>query len=240
MATAPPAAAGGAVPGALRRTVKALPGDARAHNRALLLQSLFRSGPYSRADLARMTGLTRVTVSDLVTDLLADGLVDELGPRTEARVGKPATLIALNADAAHIVTLDLSDDQAVSGAVLDLDGNALVRRSVLRSGRRGSRLVDLVAELAGALVGAASRPVLGVGVGSPGVVDPTGTVLDAPNMGWTDVPLAELLADRLQLPVHVANDANTAALAEHTFGGADEGGALVIMVGQGVGAGLLL
>jgi len=227
-------------PPALRRTGKALPGDARAHNRALLLQSLFRAGPYSRADLARMTGLTRVTVSDLITDLLADGLVNELGPRTETRIGKPATLIALNTDAAHLVTLNLTDDQVLTGAVLDLDGRVLRRRALPRDGRTGVRAIALVVELARALVAEATRPVLGVGIGSPGVVDPVGTVLDAPNMGWVGVPLAALVAAELSLPVHVANDANTAALAEHTFGGADDGGTLVITVGQGVGAGLLL
>ena len=227
-------------PRALRPTGKALPGDARAHNRALVLQSLFRAGPFSRADLARMTGLTRVTVSDLVTELVADGLVDELGPRTESRIGKPATLVALKRDAADVVAISLSDDQAMTGALLDLDGTVHRRRSVPREARTGEAAVAAVTELARSLVGEATRPVLGVGIGSPGVVDPAGTVLDAPNMGWSGVRLAELVAAELAVPVHVANDANTAALAEHTFGGADDGGTLVLTVGQGVGAGVLL
>jgi len=227
-------------PRALRPSGKALPADARAHNRALVLQSLFRAGPYSRADLARMTGLTRVTVSDLVTDLLADGLVDELGPRTESRIGKPATLVALKRDAADVVAISLSDDQALTGALLDLAGTVHRRASLPREARTGEAAVEAVTQLARTLVADATHPVLGVGIGSPGVVDPAGTVLAAPNMGWSDVRLAERLAADLALPVHVANDANTAALAEHTFGGADDGGTLVLTVGQGVGAGLLL
>lgn len=230
----------GSPPRTLRRTAKALPGEARAHNRSLLLQSLFRGGPYSRADLARLTRLTRVTVSDVITDLLADGLVDEIGPRAETRVGKPATLIALNPDAAHLVALDLSDDVAVTGVLLALDGEVLHRESRAREGCTGDAAVQLVLDLARTLVDTATRPVLGIGIGSPGVVDPRGVVLNAPNMGWFDVPLAERLAAALSVPVHVANDANAAALAELTFGGADDGGALVITVGQGVGAGLLL
>ena len=232
--------AGDRRPPALRRTGKALPGDARAHNRSLLLQCLFRGGPYSRADLARLTGLTRVTVSDLVTDLLADGLVVELGPRTETRVGKPATLIALHTDAAHLVTLDLSRDQAMTGALLGLDGRVLHRLERQRAGTTGEAAVALVVDLARALVDAATRPVLGVGIGTPGDDDPDGVVLDAPNMGWAGVRLADRVAAQLSLPVHAANDANTAALAEHTFGDADDGGSLVLTVGQGVGAGLLL
>ncbi|PZA20468.1 helix-turn-helix domain-containing protein, partial [Modestobacter versicolor] len=83
----------------LRPTTKVLPEDARAHNRSMVLQQLFHSGPCSRADLARTTGLTRVTVSDLVSSLMTEGLVTELGLRAEGKVGKPGTLVGLRTDA---------------------------------------------------------------------------------------------------------------------------------------------
>ncbi len=70
--------------------------------------------PASRADLARASGLTRVTVSDLVGELMAEGLVEELGAPVEARVGKPPTLVGLAADSSHIVAIDLSDDDRCS------------------------------------------------------------------------------------------------------------------------------
>ena len=79
----------------LRPRGKLLQEDARRHHRSLLLQQLFREGPASRADLARTSGLTRVTVSDLVGELVADGLVEELGAPAESRVGKPPTLVGL-------------------------------------------------------------------------------------------------------------------------------------------------
>ena len=83
--------AGGLAPGrALRPRAKVLPEHARSHNRSLVLQTLYRSGRRSRADLARETGLTRVTVSDLVAELLTEGLVIELGQRESVRPGKPA------------------------------------------------------------------------------------------------------------------------------------------------------
>ena len=94
--------------------------------------------------------------------------------------------------------------------------------------------------LAAELIGLADRPVLGIGVGSPGVVDADGTVIAAPNLGWADVPLAAGLRDALGLPVFVANDANAAVLGEHTFGDTGDGGLMVIRVGTGVGAGLVL
>jgi predicted NBD/HSP70 family sugar kinase len=107
-------------------------------------------------------------------------------------------------------------------------------------GAEGERAVELVLGLASDLVAMTDRPVLGVGVGSPGVVDTAGTVIDAPNLAWTDTPLAARLADALGLPVLVANDANTAVLGEHTFGESGDGGLMVLRVGTGVGAGFVL
>jgi predicted NBD/HSP70 family sugar kinase len=236
-ATRPP---GHTVRRPLRPTTKVLPEHARQHNRSLVLQGLFHTGPMSRADLARETGLTRVTVSDLVAELLADELVEELGLRPESRVGKPATIVGLRSGAAHIVCLDLSDEACMLGAVLDLSGAVLHRRLAPLRGRTDDAAYDVVVALCRELVSVAGRPVLGVGVGTPGVVDAAGAVLRAPNLGWTALPLAQRLSDELGLPVHVANDANAAALGEHTFGGAAGSGLMVIAVGKGLGAGLLL
>jgi predicted NBD/HSP70 family sugar kinase len=224
----------------LRPTTKVMPGQARGHNRSLVLQSLYSDGPQSRADLARVTALTPVTIGALVSDLLAEGLAVELGTRTASRVGKPATLVGFDPAAAHIVSIDLSPDQRVRGAVLDLNGTILSATEVDRVGKTGTAAIELVTELATTLVSRAERPVLGVGVGSPGVVDTHGTILEAPNLGWSQVPLAALLTKALERPVHVANDADAAALAEHSFGAAGDAGVLVVTVGLGVGAGILL
>jgi predicted NBD/HSP70 family sugar kinase len=224
----------------LRPTVKVLPEHARVHNRSMVLQHLFHSGPRSRADLARATGLTRVTISDLIGSLLNDGLVDELGARAAAGPGKPATLVGLRTEAFQIVAVDLADDERMHGAVLDLTGEVLERRSAAVDGRTGRAAVDALLALCRELVAAATQQVLGVGIGSPGVIDGAGTVLQAPNRGWYDLPLARDLSVALGVPVHVGNDANTAALGEFTYGGASGGGLLVLTVGQGVGAGIVL
>jgi len=230
-----------ATPGrALRPTTKVMPGQARVYNRSLALQSLYSDGPQSRADLARATSLTPVTIGALINELIAEGLVVELGTRNAARVGKPATLVGFEPSAAHIVSLDLSPGTAFRGALLDLRGTVLTTAEVPRAERVGEEAVEAVTELARGLVRRSSRPVLGIGVGTPGVVDGAGVVLDAPNLGWSRTPLAEMLHRQLDLPVHVANDANAAALAEHSFGGATGRGVLVLAVGLGVGAGILL
>lgn len=223
----------------LRATSKVLPEHARAHNRSLVLQHLFHEGPTSRADLARATSLTRVTISDLVSVLITEGLVEELGTRPGQRVGKPAILVGLRTDAYQIVAVDLTEHGHMRGAVLSLTGEIMVRRQLDIDGRTGDELVDLLTRFVRRLVAAASHPVIGVGVGSPGIIDLDGRVVEAPNRGWYDVPLAEILGERLGLPVHVANDANTAALGEFTYGGAT-GSMLVVTLGAGVGAGVVV
>lgn len=224
----------------LRPRGKLLQEDTRRHHRSLLLQQLFREGPASRADLARTSGLTRVTVSDLVGQLVSEGLIEELGAPTESRVGKPPTLVGLAADATHIVVVDLSGDDRVSGALLSLLGEVRERHELPIGGARGEDAVALVHDLVRELVDRATRPVLGIGVGTPGVVDHDGTVLDAPNLGWSGTPLAAGLRAAFDLPVFVANDANTAVLGEHTFGDAGDGGLMLLRIGTGVGAGLVL
>jgi predicted NBD/HSP70 family sugar kinase len=223
----------------LRPTTKMLPEDGRGHNRSLVLQTLYRGGRMSRADIARGTGLTRVTISTLVAELIADNLVVEIGQREDARPGKPATILDLNRDAFVIVGIDLSGSSLFRGALLDLDGKILDRADIELAGSTGDEAVAKVVALAETLVERATRPILGIGVGSPGVIDLAGVVLTAPNLGWTNRALTLDLSTRFGVPVVVVNDANAAALAEHSFGGAT-GDMMLVKVGHGVGAGLLL
>lgn len=225
---------------ALRPSTKVLPEQARSHNRSLVLQTLYRQGPLSRADLARETGLTRVTVGDLIGELIGEGLAVELGARVDpTRPGKPAILVDLDRDGHRIIALDLSDTAVFRGALVDLDGRIVERRETPAAGLTGADATAAALALAAELAAAADRPVLGVGVGSPGIVDLAGTVLSAPNRGWVDEPLQARLEHELGLPVIVGNDANAGALAEYGFGGASAD-LMLITVGYGVGAGLLI
>ena len=82
---------------------KALPADARRQNRSLLLRALFHAGPMSRADLARASGLTPTTVSNVIGEFVAEGMIEEAGRTLSGSVGKPATLVSVVADARHVV-----------------------------------------------------------------------------------------------------------------------------------------
>lgn len=223
--------------GALRKATKVLPEHARAHNRSLVLQTLFHEGAMSRADLARETGLTRVTISDLVGELIDDGFVAEQGTREVSGPGKPAILIDLDRDVHRLIGIDLSGTDRILGAVFAIDGE-VVSRSEVAMPQDIEGILTAVVELAAELVDSVSGPVLGVGVGTPGIVDDDGVVLTAPNFAWTRFDLRGILESRLHVPVLVANDANAAVLAEYTFGGAGDD-VIVVRVGRGVGSGLL-
>ena len=231
---------GGVRPRPLRPIGKLLQEDTRRHHRSLILQHLFAEGPASRADLARATGLTRVTVSDLVGGLIADGLLGELGVPAESKVGKPPTLVGLLADAELIIALDLSPADRIAGAVVNLSGHVKARAEVPLKGACGDDAVGLAVGLADQLRASIDRPVLGVGVGTPGVVDGHGVVLDAHNLHWAGVDLTGILRHHLDLPVYVANDANTAVLAEYTFGGTTAADLMLLRIETGVGAGLVV
>lgn len=222
---------------ALRAGVKVLPEHARGHNRSLVLQTLFHRGAMSRADLSRETGLTRVTISDLVAELIGDGFVVEKGMREGSRPGKPAMLVDVDRAGHRIIGLDLSGSDVFIGAVLTLDGD-IVARAETPHPADASEVLPAVISLAQRLVADAQAPVLGVGVGTPGVIDDRGIVLTAPNMGWAGFDLEGVLTEALGLEVLVANDANAAVLAEYTFGGSGDD-VLLVKVGSGVGSGLL-
>jgi predicted NBD/HSP70 family sugar kinase len=217
---------------------KFLPERVREHNKALVLRTLYHGGQQSRADLARATRLARVTVGELVSDLITTRIVRELGPREAGRPGKPATLLDIDTQSFVIVTVDLSQPGLFRGALVDLAGEIVNRAEFAGPELRGAMAVDAVISLVEDLVARANAPVLGIGIGSPGIVG-EGSVRKATNLGWLDVDLAGIVARRFGHATVLANDADAAVLAERRWGGASSN-VILIRVGLGVGAGVII
>jgi N-acetylglucosamine repressor len=227
---------------------KATHAQTRARNAGLVLRALYDLGPISRADIARLTGLTRTSVSELVGELEAEGLAEDIG-KAPSTGGKAPTLVALVDDARHVITLDLGE-RTFAAARIDLRGR-VVRRAVRDlEGADGDAAVDLAIDLVAELLADADRPILGIGVGTPGIVAADGTIRWAVNLSWADLPLASIITERFALPTVVANDSRAAALAAYLFGGFEgidgwAGGErptnlVAVKVGRGIGAGLIL
>ena len=219
---------------------KATHQQTRTFNQQLVLRALHDHSPLSRADLARLTGLTRTSVGDLVGTLIDDGLIEEVG-RGQSSGGRSPILLRVAPDGRHLVGLDLGEAQ-FSGAVVNLRGEILRSIHLPLEGRNGDAAVERVFELVDAVRADDRSPLLGIGIGAPGIIDTsTGTVRWSVNLNWAELCLGPLLEQRYGVPVVVANDSHAAALAELTFFRRPRpNNLIVIKVGRGVGAGIIL
>jgi N-acetylglucosamine repressor len=212
----------------------------RRANERLVLRTIYERGAISRADVARTTGLTRTTVSDVVDGLIVDGLAEEsgVGPSTG---GKAPILLSVPDGARHLIGVDVDGEQ-LRGVVVDLRGQVVRRRTRALNGRDGEAALRDLESLVALLVRGAKRPLLGVGVGTAGVVDASsGVVRWAVGLDWRELALQERLDRRIGLPVRVMNDSKAAAVAEWTFDRRPgESSMLVINVADGVGAGIIV
>ena len=221
----------------------------RRLNRLRVIDALRDEGLISRAEIARRTGLSRSTVSSLVSELQADGLVVERPEPAAAhgdQGGRPPILLSFDASAGVAVGIDF-DHHHVRVAVSDLSSRILAEREQqLDTDHAAHEGLDAAAELVGELLaeaGVDEARVIGAGMCLPGPVHrPTGVVGSTAILpGWVGVAAAEEMHRRLALPILVDNDANLAALAEAAFGaGRDAKDLVYLMISSGIGAGLVL
>ncbi len=225
----------------LRVSSKAAREDTRVTNRRLVLQHLFDGSEHSRADLARSTGLTAATVGAIVGELEARGLILEVGTRRQgSQVGKPPKMLSVRPESRNVISVDLSDPTTFRAAVVDLGGSVVASVNVENPGSANSETLSLVDKVIELAIAKATAPILGIGIGTPGVVTASGSVVEASNFGWHDVGLGIHVEDLTGHPTYVSNDANAAAIAEYSRGGHHCRNLAVVKIGSGVGAGFVL
>ncbi|WP_256725209.1 ROK family transcriptional regulator, partial [Streptomyces acidiscabies] len=219
--------------------------DLRGENRFAVLHALFDLGPSSRQELARHTGLSQATVTTLVGEFLAEGVL-VIAARERGGVGRPYERLAIDPDRGRIVGVDVAETYVVA-TVYDLTLGVLGQGEVALDEHENAQgyVVDGIVSAIGIAVdagGVGRERIVGVGVSMPGHVHPeTGVSVFAPNWDWHDVRIEELLAARLELPVHVDNPLKAVALSEMWFGvGRSVDSMAVVNLGTGVGAGIAL
>ena len=194
-----PASRGGADTGVVTFPSKATHQQTRAYNAALVLRALYDHGPISRAEVARMTGLTRTTVGEVVGELIdgRDGARDRARP-VDRRQGSRSCSSSSTTRATSI-GLDLGEFVFRGGARRPARARSSATAERQVDGLDGDQALDVVHELIDELAAAARRRSLGIGVGTPGIVDAaTGTIRSAVNLDWQDLPLGEILARALR------------------------------------------
>lgn len=217
----------------------------RQMNRSVVLDLVRRRGPISRADVKRITGLNFTTVTNAVTDLVADGMVQEVGLGSSSGGRKPV-LLTLNPTARYVLGCELQSTKLMIG-LFDLTGRLLASTQEPKSPLTSpAEVVERIVSGIGRLTEQAGVPmerIEGLGVAAPGPLDSDrGILLTPPNMvGWQNVPLKRLLEEATQLSVVVEKDGNAAALGEVWFGaGQGASDLFLIIVDQGVGAGMIM
>ena len=221
---------------------KATRTQTKTHNKRLILKTIYDQGPISRASVARITHLTRPTVSSTVAELIGEGLVGEVG-QGPSEGGKPPILLNVVDDSRHLIGVDLwVAGSEMRGGIIDLRGKIIHRFKLPWQKQNGKVTLDSAYQLIDGLINMSTSPLLGIGVGTPGLMDPQrGMVRTAVNLDWHNLPVRDLLEARYNLPVYVANSSQTAALGEYTFG-PNQGNPnlIVIKVGWGIGVGIVV
>ncbi len=214
--------------------------DMRRSNRSALLTTIYRDGPLSRHELGQRTSLSAASVSNLVSELIAEGVVEEAGS-VDSEGGRPRILLRVSPTFRYVVGAEVGETR-VRVELFDLAMSVLAQADYPIDTPSPAVVVKHVLEGLAAVIASSGVPselILGLGVAVAGVVEGN-AVVDAQTLGWNDVPLREMLAEGTDIPIDVDNGANMLGQAEMWFGaGRGATDAVVALIGSGVGAALV-
>ncbi len=219
--------------------------DLRRHNLSAVLNRLHLYGPMSRSDLARVTGLNRSTIRDLISELVDVGLVVESRGTPTTGPGRPSSVAEVAPGGAVVLAVEIEVD-SITVATIGMGGCIFnEQHEPIEMGHASpdevvSRMVSMALPLMADLP--EDSTLVGVGVAVAGVVRRSdGFIHVAPNMGWRDVPIAQMIRSTMGFDlVRVANEADMGALAELRRGAAIGSQDMIFVTGEiGVGIGII-
>jgi len=208
-------------------------------NRATVFEMIKNNSPVSRAEIARLTGMSPTTVSRIVSELFHLDFMHEIEQETSS-VGRKAVLLQVNPRSVLSVGVEI-DKTMIRIGVIDLDGRVIASRTVERQkneaaeatlGNIASGINELIAA-----EGLDRRRIVGIGVGLPGIIDhASGTAVLSAQLGWKQTDIAGILKKLTGLEVAVDNELKVKSLAEHLYGAA-KGSSRSVLIGFGSGVG---
>jgi N-acetylglucosamine repressor len=201
---------------------KATHSELKRHNRQSLLRAVIYGLADNRAALAQVTGLAKPTVSDLISELIDEGLLEEGGHgEANEQGGKRPRLLNFLPDARQVIGITISSHR-VTGVLSNLAGQVIAEHYALLDSATGDAVITLLKEVLNGLVAQLDAPLLCIGVGVPGVVNSSAGVIDyAARLGWRNLPLADHLRAIYECPVYIGNNSELAALAQFAFSNPD-------------------
>jgi len=221
----------------------------KLHNLQVILLILLHDQAISRVQLAQKTNLSNATISNLISELIQQGIVSEnnqtdLELAGSRSVGRPSTAIHLEPNARFVLGVHIGVGVFRIG-VVNLIGEILFNQiEQFHVDDPAEKVMDQMVAAVETIIATNNLErsrILGVGVGASGLVDfRAGVNIVAPNLNWHNVPLRDYLQGRLQLQVVVDNNVRTMAIGEKYFGAGRDVDSLVFVYGRiGVGAGLI-
>ena len=215
---------------------------ARQQSVRLVVERLLRDRSVSRAEIARSTGLSKQTISEVIRELERDGWVHEDG-QIQGTVGRSAVTYALRPDAAFVLGIDLGGTK-LHVALADLQGVTVAESIEATAGDGGGAVVAQIGRMTDALLqraGVSSQRLRGGVMGSPGIIEPaSGGIVIAPNIAGLDsLDVRAALRARLGIDIAIENDVNLAAIGEHWRGNSRKARTFVFLaLGTGIGMGI--
>ena len=218
----------------------------RIKNITTILHLLLKQDYLSRASLSRMTGLTKTTISSIINEFTALGIVEESSTISTGNVGKKPIPLCIRTDAVHTIGIHLGRKK-VKPVLMDARMNIISKKRGLSYKRPVSKEIfkSLFLSIDDSLKEAEKHNIKvgAIGIGIPGPLDAqTGIVRHPPKFkGWKDVPLGKIVQERYKLPVWIENDANVGVLAEKWHGGGRNlNNFAYILADEGIGAGVVI
>ncbi|GEM48334.1 ROK family transcriptional regulator [Deinococcus cellulosilyticus] len=208
--------------------------------RSKLLRELYQQHTLSRADLTRLTGASSASVTQIIRELLDEGVVQEQGSQQEG-LGRPRVMLCIQQDFRCVVGIRMVS-QEIHASLMNLRGHSLCQLTHHLTSFEPHQVTAELAEVVHKLIlqgGISKDKLLGVGLALSGIVDARQNLcVYSFLLGWKHVPIGEMLEKRLSVPVRVDNDVNSITIAQKLFSEMRlERYFTVLYIGEGIGAG---
>ncbi|HZG71664.1 MAG TPA: ROK family protein [Chondromyces sp.] len=211
-------------------------------NKSIVFTYIVEKGPVSRAQISKDTKLNKATVSTMVSELINDSFIYEIGAGQSSGGRKPV-LLYFNNHAGYSIGIDLGVNYLL-GVLTDLSGNIIEETNISLKNIEYDYVLDTLFDMIQSLINKAPKSpygIIGIGIGVPGMIDKDETILLAPNLKWKHISLKQAIEERFNIPTKIENEANAGSFGEQLYGAGKAISNLVYLsIGIGIGGGIII
>ncbi|MEK4802980.1 ROK family protein [Oceanobacillus sp. FSL K6-0118] len=211
-------------------------------NKSIVFNTIKNKGPLSRSQISKETGLNKATVSTMVTELVKESFVHEIGEGQSSGGRKPVMLF-FNQHAGYSIGIDLGVNY-ILGILTDLSGNIVYKETINFISIETDEIIKEIHSIIELLIKKSPEStygIVGIGIGVPAQINKYGKVLFAPNLKWKNVILKEMIEDYFHIPTKIENEANAGSHGEKLYGaGKNISNQVYVSIGIGIGTGIVI